>query len=435
MDKKVAKSKVVPFSLKNAPSLIERVWPAQKISVEAQKERKSGPGQTLTALGSYWKGRKPLVLVNACVLGALLPATEDQAGDLELFEMLMGMADEQVGDRLKAPLSVKEILEYGTPAQIAGLIEETESGDRTVLKLRPLPKEDRLSAMGRVIARAPYADRIQYLLRPEEVETSILIDSRVKKANGRLGTSATSLAELVEQLGVMRFGHTPVVADTFCGGGSIPFAAARLGCDTFASDLNPIAAMLTWAAMNIVGGDAADQEEFKTLQAKVLESVDKKIVKLAIEHDADGNRAKTFLYCLETRCPQTKWMVPVSTTWVVSGRRNVVARLKPDHKKKRFDIEIVTGVSDKEVAAASKGTLQGRDLVYEIDGETYRTPISTLRGDFREADGTPSNHLRLWERSDFKPRQGDVFQERLYCIHWATKDSLKKGRQETFLLR
>jgi putative DNA methylase len=90
MDKKVAKSKVVPFSLKNAPSLIERVWPAQKISVEAQKERKSGPGQTLTALGSYWKGRKPLVLVNACVLGALLPATDDQTGDLELFEMLMG---------------------------------------------------------------------------------------------------------------------------------------------------------------------------------------------------------------------------------------------------------------------------------------------------------------------------------------------------------
>ena len=42
MDAVVSKSPVTPFSLKDAPSLIERVWPAQKISVEAQKERKAG---------------------------------------------------------------------------------------------------------------------------------------------------------------------------------------------------------------------------------------------------------------------------------------------------------------------------------------------------------------------------------------------------------
>ena len=49
------------------PSLIEKLLPAQKISAEAQKERKAVHGQTLTALGSYWKGRKPLILVKACV--------------------------------------------------------------------------------------------------------------------------------------------------------------------------------------------------------------------------------------------------------------------------------------------------------------------------------------------------------------------------------
>jgi putative DNA methylase len=79
MDVKVVKSKLMPFSLKDTPSLIERVWPAQKISVEAQKERKAGQGQTLTSLGSYWKGRKPLFLVEACLWGALLPATGDDA--------------------------------------------------------------------------------------------------------------------------------------------------------------------------------------------------------------------------------------------------------------------------------------------------------------------------------------------------------------------
>jgi len=46
---------LAPFSLRDAPALIERVFPAQKIGVEAQKERKAGAGQTLTALGSHWK--------------------------------------------------------------------------------------------------------------------------------------------------------------------------------------------------------------------------------------------------------------------------------------------------------------------------------------------------------------------------------------------
>jgi adenine-specific DNA methylase len=75
MDAVAVESSVTPFSLRDAPSLIERVWPAQKISVETQKERKAVKGQMLTGLGSYWKGRKPLILVRACVLGALLPST------------------------------------------------------------------------------------------------------------------------------------------------------------------------------------------------------------------------------------------------------------------------------------------------------------------------------------------------------------------------
>jgi nitronate monooxygenase len=44
-----------------------------------------------------------------------------------------------------------------------------------------------------------------------------------------LGTDATNPPELVRQLGERRFGHRPRVGDPFCGGGSIPFEAARLG--------------------------------------------------------------------------------------------------------------------------------------------------------------------------------------------------------------
>ena len=39
-------------------------------------------------------------------------------------------------------------------------------------------------------------------------------------------------------------GQPPLVVDPFAGGGSIPLEALRLGCDTFASDLNPVACLI-----------------------------------------------------------------------------------------------------------------------------------------------------------------------------------------------
>src|SRR5689334_25330662 len=92
---------ITPFAWKDRPSLIERILPAQKVSVEAQKERKAGAGQTLTALGSYWKGRKPLILVRATVLASLLPATINHRHDLEVFLKLMGMHDDSFQHRIK----------------------------------------------------------------------------------------------------------------------------------------------------------------------------------------------------------------------------------------------------------------------------------------------------------------------------------------------
>ena len=50
---------VTPFSLKDAPALIERLLPVQKLSAEAYKEQEARQSKTLTPLGSYWKGRKP----------------------------------------------------------------------------------------------------------------------------------------------------------------------------------------------------------------------------------------------------------------------------------------------------------------------------------------------------------------------------------------
>lgn len=452
------KSLLSPLALQDTPALIETVFPAQKVSFEAQRERKAGAGQTLTALGSYWKGRKPLILVRAIVLGSLLPPTGDAEADLEIFEKLMAFDDEGLARRALAAnaFSAKEIaarIELQHPweyfkAKICssgvtgGDIRwmtfplDCDAEGITLRWKREVTDDDKLILYRQALATfASYEEKAALGKRPEEVDQDWLyapVWPAINRHYAHWGIDAHSFPELVEQLGILRYGHRPRVGDTFCGGGSIPFEAARLGCDVYASDLNPIACMLTWGALNIIGASPERRAEIEKAQREVAEAVDAEITRLGIEHDAHGNRAKAYLYCLETRCPETGWRVPMSPSWVISKTRNVIARLKPDHENQCFEIEVVTGASAAEMKAAEKGTVQDGALVYELNGKTYRTPIKTLRGDYRDAEGNTGNRLRRWEKHDFKPRPDDIFQERLYAIQWITQESLNQSRQETF---
>ena len=89
--------------------------------------------------------------------------------------------------------------------------------------------------------------------------------------------------------------------------------------------------MLTWGAFNIIGADEETRTEIERAQRKVAAAVDEEITRLGIEHDEHGNRAKAYLYCLETRCPKTGWMVPMAPSWIISKTRRVVAKLVPDY--------------------------------------------------------------------------------------------------------
>src|SRR5579885_463526 len=54
-------------------------------------------------------------------------------------------------------------------------------------------------------------------------------------------------AEILKSTG----GNPPAIYDPFCGGGSIPLEAQRLGLETHASDLNPVAVLITKALIEI----------------------------------------------------------------------------------------------------------------------------------------------------------------------------------------
>lgn len=445
---------VTPFALKDAPALIERLLPVQKLSAESYKEQMAVQGKTLTALGSYWKGRKPLILNKACILGCLLPTTHDLARDLEIFEKLMAMDDESFAVRWKRRPKPQEILAKLSIARVTDYFAVEPEGvlptsapvdwskpeyDAVKVAWRvDLTELERRRLEAQMLPRAPYRERVDQAQRPEEV-LNIVHDHIWDAVNDHLGTNAQSFPELVEQLGIMRYGHRPRVADTFCGSGQIPFEAARLGCDVYASDLNPVACMLTWGAFNIVGGSPTSRESLAKDQQRLVSCVEAEIDQLEIETDGNGWRAKVFLYCAEARCPQTGWMVPLLPSRIISKGHHAIAELVPDATQKRYDFVIRSGVTEKQLAAAKLGTVRtdgrGQDpyLIHTVDGTEYRTKISTLRGDYRNADGTNGNRLRLWDKRDFKPRPDDIFLERLYCVQWMRPK--KKGKADDYEFR
>jgi putative DNA methylase len=430
---------VKAFALKDAPALIERLLPVQKLSAEVFKERKAGAGQTLVPLGAYWKGRKPLILNKACILGCLLPATDNPKRDLEIFEKLMAMDDESFVARWPRRAKPREILATLTIARIADyfvsdppmLLPPSAPVDWSKPELKDMKVQwrDDITEMERrqlevqMLPRDTYRKRVETAKRPEEVMDTVHVHIW-EAVNAHLGTNAHSFPELVEQLGIMRFGHRPHLADTFCGSGQIPFEAARLGCDVYASDLNPVACMLTWGAFHIVGGSADERAELERQQQRLVQNVLGEIDKLGVETDGQGWRAKAYIYCVEVCCPQSGWMVPLIPSRVLSYGKQAIAELIAIPSQKRYDIRVRSGVSADEMQAALKGTLRsdgrGQDpyLIHSVDGVEYRTKISTLRGDFRNSDGETGNKLRLWERNDFKPRPKDTYQERLYAVHW-----------------
>ena len=263
---------------------------------------------------------------------------------------------------------------------------------------RPVPDRVSFDAL-------TYAERITHCERPENIEGPA--PEAWTEINAHLGTTATSLPELVEQLGQRTFGHTPRVGDAFCGGGSIPFEAARIGCEAFGSDLNPVAGLLTWASLHLLGGGRAVQEEVMRVQAEALAEADRQVTEWGIEHNTAGERADAYLYCVEVKPEGCDYFIPLAPSWLVGenieGRLQMAARprLRPPPTGNTPPSQ-PTRV--KAYKAGKDATVVNSRVIDPFDPDRSWS-VEALRG----ADG-----LRRWTNDDLVPRPGDVFQERLY---------------------
>ena len=416
------------------PTFIETQFPIARLSAEAYKERKANNSQTLTRLGKWW-GRKPLILVRASILGMLMPASSDAKKDREIFLKILTMDDDGTWQRCKGDIPAAAWREAASAEVQAeffgarGFKQGLSDDDKEALfiqiwealnveqqhaldaqRMRPVQDRAEFDAL-------TYAERLVHCERPENIKGPSA--AAWTEINAHLGTTAASLSELVEQLGQRTFGHTPRVGDSFCGGGSIPFEAARLGCEAFGSDLNPVAGLLTWASLNLLGGGKDVQEEVMRVQAKALAAADEQVTAWGIEHNARGERADAFLYCVEVKPEGSDYFIPLAPSWLIGEKSKVIARWQRVPDSDRLQPEIVV-VSDTEVKLykEKKGATVANSRVIDPFNASRSWSVEALRG----PDG-----LRRWSNDDIVPRAGDVFQERLYCIRWV-KTVIRNGK-------
>ena len=226
-------------------------------------------------------------------------------------------------------------------------------------------REDREHMQRRAFNRMGYDKKLTYCVRPEEIAGPS--EAAWQEINAHLGTEVHSLLELVHELGKRRFGHAPRVGDAFCGGGSVPFEAAVMGCDVYGADLSPVGTLLTWAAIHLIGGGEETTKEIQKVQKQVYDAAGRQIEDWGIERNDEGWRDETtgetigkgwkadyYLYCIEATDPVTGWRVPLAPSWIIGQKTRTIARLIPDKSTKSFRIDIVQDASPEEMEKAKE---------------------------------------------------------------------------------
>jgi putative DNA methylase len=172
-------------------------------------------------------------------------------------------------------------------------------------------------------------------------------------------------------------GNPPPVLDPFCGGGSIPLEAQRLGLEAYASDLNPVAVLITKALVEIppkfAGRSPVNPEARKKLSHSVSwagaqglsedvryygrwmrDEAQKRIghlyprVDLPKEHGGGAAAVIAWLWARTAKCPNPACgaEMPLVRSFWLSTKEGKEAWVKPvvDKLKKTVRFEVKGGV-------------------------------------------------------------------------------------------
>lgn len=294
---------------------IEEHLPVAELGIESVRESTPIPGQfpKLKTLHVWW-ARRPLVASAAAVLAGLLPAWSP-----ELAERYSGQPELATEDAYR-----KWFLElcgiWGDP-------------------VAAVAHRDRARATGVKLKHNPFTYKQAFKNIPSPPQVELL--HRILNAT---------------------WGCLPTVLDPTAGGGSIPFAAVRVGLRTHANDLNPVAASVLRAGIELAGRYGSDLEADLALWGgKLVKRLRGRLEQFfpALK----GREPTNYIFARTVACPRTGRMVPLVGDWSLRrGDDPVAVRFVTHRAGRELDeptFEIVDGddidFDPKRAATWSRG--------------------------------------------------------------------------------
>ena len=256
----------------------------------------------------------------------------------------------------------------------------------------------RCSFQTRAIARCPEAFKRQATEILSAVRQPPVNDAELRKAllwfigafaNWDMAAHPTYLQVGRNLVQAAHGEEAPLVVDPFAGGGSIPLEALRLGCEAFASDLNPVACLILKVMLEDIprhGHGLAD--ELRRVGAEIKTAAEKELADL-YPRDGDGATPIAYLWARTVRCeaPNCGAEIPLMRSFWLCRKarrkralRTRVARTEGDAP--RVEFEIFEPLADEEVRAGTvaraKATCVGCGAV--MPPERVRVQLAAQRG-------------------------------------------------------
>ncbi len=178
----------------------------------------------------------------------------------------------------------------------------------------------------------------------------------------------------------------PLVVDPFAGGGSIPLEALRLGCEAFASDLNPVACLILKVMLEDIPRHGAElAEELRRVGGEIKKQAEKELAEL-YPKDPDGATPIAYLWARTVRCeaPNCGAEIPLAWSFWLCKKPNRKRALRPlpDRSDRSVRFEIFTPTNDREVPPGTVSRARATCLCCGavLPPERVRAQLAAQRG-------------------------------------------------------
>ena len=238
-------------------------------------------------------------------------------------------------------------------------------------------------------------------IEPDEGLRRVLLKFIADFANWNVAANGVWLDTTRALVKAAHGAEPPLVVDPFAGGGSIPLEALRLGCEAFASDLNPVACLILKVMLEDIprhGPGLAD--ELRRVGGEIKQAAERELADL-YPADPDGSTPIAYLWARTVRCeaPNCGAEIPLlRSLWLakkavfkrergkrikVRGRQALRCKvLRPAKGPPRVELEVFEPETDKDVYAGTVTRAKAACLCCGavLPPERVRAQLSEQRG-------------------------------------------------------